>query len=99
MFFFILNIRSFAECSSKPGLMRCNPNDDSFCIWSQFNEDGIMNCPPPYCSDEDVKCGLPPQVPQAPRPHSPNAAGVERNFGGLSVVMFFTALIYSYSHH
>lgn len=83
---------TFTECSAGPEMMRCNPKDDSFCIWSHFNEDNIMNCPPPYCSDENVKCGSPPQ---APRPQKPNAAGVERNFGGLSIVMIAITFIFS----
>lgn len=83
------------ECSAGPELMRCDPNDDSFCIWNQFNEDKIQNCPPPYCSDEDVKCGNAKGPRTRPRSKNPNAAGVEQNFGGLTCVMVIMAFLYS----
>lgn len=60
-----------------------------------------MNCPPPYCSDEDIKCGAPPQAPrpQAPHPQKPNKAKIERNIFGLSFVMIVITFIYGcYSH-
>lgn len=77
-------------------MMKCGP-DDAFCIWSGFKDDKIMNCPPPHCDDENLQCNIPPQ---APRPQEPNAAGDERNFGGLSVVMIVITFVYSrYTQH
>lgn len=48
----------FSDCG-QPNLIRCF---DNTCISNKLADDGINNCPPPYCVDESGKCPAPPIV-------------------------------------
>lgn len=49
---------TFADCG-QPNLIKCF---DNTCISKKLENDGINNCPPPYCVDEGGKCPKPPIV-------------------------------------
>lgn len=47
-----------SDCGSID-MTRCYENT---CISNAFDNDGINNCPPPYCIDEGGRCPMPPTV-------------------------------------
>lgn len=49
----------FCSADCEPHLLRCYGNT---CISKTLENDGINNCPPPYCSDEGGRCPKPPIV-------------------------------------
>lgn len=51
--------------SARKRQLRCHPKEDHFCIDNHFREDGIINCPPPFCTDEPSK-NCHPKIPVAP---------------------------------
>lgn len=46
-------IYSQTEC--KPGLTKCDPKSNDFCIASEFKDDDYQNCPPPYDERKNSK--------------------------------------------
>lgn len=55
----------------------CGPSDlircyDNTCISNKLLNDGINNCPPPYCRDEEGRCPKPPIVVTAKEPTNNN---------------------------
>lgn len=51
--FELLIIVIIVECTKGQRLIKCNPKeDDDFCIAYDFQGDNIVNCPPPYSTDE-----------------------------------------------
>lgn len=52
---------------SQNGKIKCHPKDQYFCIDKSFAGDGILNCPPPFCTDEpNIPCGRQTQQPVRP---------------------------------
>lgn len=45
----------FLECN-QPNQIKCRSTLGEYCISEVFKNDGIVNCPPPHCTDEGDHC-------------------------------------------
>lgn len=68
-----------------PDLIKCY---DNTCISKSFENDGINNCPPPFCDDEGGKCPNPPVVQTRDRDKEPVSNNTDIVISALTSLIF-----------
>lgn len=68
--------------------IKCINSDENSCISRIFDNDHIVNCPPPYCTDERGICPVSPTVVKATETKSTTSSGTDMLVTALTSLIF-----------
>lgn len=82
------------ECTPGQHFVKCNPNDDAFCIAEVFRNDGIFNCPPieSKYGDESSPKAKPKGQQNLPKSPDPNGAGTQSSLNAFTIIAVYAIL-------